>query len=252
MSFCSFAGAFEQLGGCVGRYGRRTVLSLIAEVSSFAGAFVDDAMVGIYSPSAVAFNGGVQRDSFAVAFETPVVNGDQHGAVTGSQFVDGVCTGVHRCARGVQGCARGVHVECTWSARGVHVECTWGARGVQGCARGVQGCAHGMHVVCTGCARCVHGVCTWDARRVHVVCTECACAVHVVCTCAWWAMRTGARSCLSSWTARLLSSGCRERTRGATRRTVSSSRRMRRTGLEVLWNEESFGPGCRFGLWVGR
>ena len=57
-------------------------------MSSFAGAFVDDAMVGIYSPSAVAFNGGVQRDSFAVAFETPVVNGDQHGAVTGSQFVD--------------------------------------------------------------------------------------------------------------------------------------------------------------------
>ena len=57
------------------------------DVSSFAGAFVDDAMVGIYSPSAVAFNGGVQRDSFAVAFETPVVNGDQHGAVTGSQFV---------------------------------------------------------------------------------------------------------------------------------------------------------------------
>ena len=111
----------------MGRYGRRTVLSLIAEVSSFAGAFVDDAMVGIYSPSAVAFNGGVQRDdSFAVAFETPVVNGDQHGAVTGSQFVDGVCTGVHRCARGVQGCARGVHVECT----GVHGMCTWCARGV--------------------------------------------------------------------------------------------------------------------------
>lgn len=41
---------------------------MIAEVSSFAGAFVDDAMVGIYSPSAVAFNGGVQRVSFAVAF----------------------------------------------------------------------------------------------------------------------------------------------------------------------------------------
>ena len=49
-------------------------------MSSFAGAFVDDAMVGIYSPSAVAFNGGVQRDSFAVAFETPVVNGDLRGA----------------------------------------------------------------------------------------------------------------------------------------------------------------------------
>ena len=68
LSVCSFAGAFEQLGGCVGRYGRRTVLSLTAEVSSFAEAFVDDAMVGIYSPSAVAFNGGVQRVSFAVAF----------------------------------------------------------------------------------------------------------------------------------------------------------------------------------------
>ena len=44
----------------------------------------DDAMVGIYSLSAVAF-GGVQGESFAVA---SVVDGDQHGAVTGSQFVD--------------------------------------------------------------------------------------------------------------------------------------------------------------------
>ena len=56
-------------------------------MSSFAGALVDDAMVDLYSPSAVAF-GGVQGDSFAVAFETSVVDGDQHGAVTGSQFVD--------------------------------------------------------------------------------------------------------------------------------------------------------------------
>ena len=54
---------------------------------SFAGAFVGDAMGDLYSPSAVAF-GGVHGDSFAVAFETSVVDGDQHGAVTGSQFVD--------------------------------------------------------------------------------------------------------------------------------------------------------------------
>ena len=55
--------------------------------SSFAGALVGDAMGDLYSPSAVAF-GGVQGESFAVAFETSVVDGDQHGAVTGSQFVD--------------------------------------------------------------------------------------------------------------------------------------------------------------------
>ena len=51
--------------------------------SSFAGALVGDAMGDLYSPSAVAF-GGVHGDSFAVAFETSVVDGDQHGAVTGS------------------------------------------------------------------------------------------------------------------------------------------------------------------------
>ena len=168
----------------MGRYGRRTVLSLIAEVSSFAGAFVDDAMVGIYSPSAVAF-GGVQRDSFAVAFETPVVNGDQHGAVTGSQFVDGVCTGVHRCARGVQGCARGVHVVCT----GVHVVCTWSARGVHvGCKDVHVGCK-GVHMGCTWCAQGVHGVCTVCARGMHVECTWCARNVHVLCT--WCARALG-------------------------------------------------------------
>ena len=50
---------------------------------SFAGALVGDAMGDLYSPSAVAF-GGVHGDSFAVAFETSVVDGDQHGAVTGS------------------------------------------------------------------------------------------------------------------------------------------------------------------------
>ena len=134
-----------------------------------------DAMVGIYSPSAVAFNGGVQRDSFAVAFETPVVNGDQHGAVTGSQFVDGVCTGVHRCARGVQGCAQ----VCTWCARGVHVGCTWGARM---CTWGARVCtwdARGVHRVCTVCARCVHVGCTSSARGVHGMCMCCARGVHV-------------------------------------------------------------------------
>ena len=54
---------------------------------SFAGALVGDAMGDLYSPSAVAF-GGVQGESFTVAFETSVVDGGQHGAVTGSQFVD--------------------------------------------------------------------------------------------------------------------------------------------------------------------
>ena len=139
------------------------------DVSSFAGAFVDDAMVGIYSPSAVAFNGGVQRDPFAVAFETFVVNGDQHGAVTGSQF----------------GCARvctGVHVVCTWSARGVHVGCKDVHVGCKGVHMGCTWCAQGVHGVCTVCARGMHVECTWCARNVHVLCTWCARAMHVVCT----------------------------------------------------------------------
>ena len=54
---------------------------------SFAGALVDDAMGDLYSPSAVAF-GVVQGESLAVAFDTSVVDGGQHVAVTGSQFVD--------------------------------------------------------------------------------------------------------------------------------------------------------------------
>ena len=70
----SFAGAFVlQCGGG----------GVDGGASSFAGALVGDAMGDLYSPSAVAF-GGVHGDSFAVAFETSVVDGDQHGAVTGS------------------------------------------------------------------------------------------------------------------------------------------------------------------------